>query len=313
MKTAIAALLLAGSGVAVAGSRPSVRIEPVTDGIAAKAVKSKLPAIERKALACYRPLLAKQPKLEGNVAVELAIGSTGAVTIGDLRGFGTDVEACVRTALAKQTFGKPQQPEGATVSLQFDFRIAHSTFDARMQHAFDTFGGDSALTGEDPFKATHNDTGGSFGIGVSGRKADEPSSGCFGCQGVTSSGSGPRTGTGYGNTPMSAAEVRLGELTVDGKLDKAIVRRYVRRYLPKLRYCYEHALRAKPDVKGTVNVTFTIEPTGTVTGSTATGVDKSVTDCMATTFGGIEYPKPESGSVHVTYALQLVPPAPKQH
>jgi hypothetical protein len=109
------------------------------------------------------------------------------------------------------------------------------------------------------------------------------------------------------DVPM--VNVALGQVTVKGDLAKEIVHRYVRRYFGKLRYCYEKALLAKPGLNGTVTATFEIDPHGDVTVSKATGVDASVSDCVADVIRTIEFPRPKSGSVTVTYPIKLAPGA----
>ncbi len=97
--------------------------------------------------------------------------------------------------------------------------------------------------------------------------------------------------------------VSLGQPTVNGELDKAIIRRYVKRNSQKLSYCYEKELLQKPAVAGTINVSFGITADGKVTTTTGTGVSAEVAMCVRSVISSIEFPKPRSGSVQVTFPL----------
>src|SRR5439155_6962635 len=87
-----------------------------------------------------------------------------------------------------------------------------------------------------------------------------------------------------------------------GDLDKAIIRRNIRRNIQKITYCYEKQLVAKPGLAGTVTVQFTIAPAGTVSASAGAGVDTDVAHCVADVIKAIEFPKPPGGAaIQVTY------------
>ncbi len=129
-------------------------------------------------------------------------------------------------------------------------------------------------------------------------------------------GNGSGTGTGYGTgrggmrgRNSSVPTVRIGQPAVTGDLDKAIIRRYLKRNIQKLTYCYEKELLATPGIQGTVTATFTIAlDTGKVTSSNATGVDPNVASCVASVIAAIEFPRPKgTADVDVSYPLTFVP------
>jgi hypothetical protein len=100
----------------------------------------------------------------------------------------------------------------------------------------------------------------------------------------------------------------VGQPNANGDLDKAIIRRYVKRDLNKIQYCYEKMLLAKPGLKGTVTVQFFIAPTGKVESAKATGVDDAVSSCVAEAIKAIEFPKPKGGGgVQVNYPFTFRP------
>jgi hypothetical protein len=96
----------------------------------------------------------------------------------------------------------------------------------------------------------------------------------------------------------------LGQPNAQGDLDKAIIRRYVKKDRDKLRDCYTKALVANSELEGTVMTQFFITPNGSVAQSTASGVDPEVSSCVAGVIKKIEFPKPRGGGgVQVAYPL----------
>ena len=94
--------------------------------------------------------------------------------------------------------------------------------------------------------------------------------------------------------------VSTGQPDSVGTLDKAVIRRYIMRSLPKITYCYEHELLARPDLAGEIVVQFFISPTGTVEGSQGAGFDATVGRCVADVIGNIGFPA-APGGVTVRY------------
>jgi hypothetical protein len=122
-------------------------------------------------------------------------------------------------------------------------------------------------------------------------------------------GHGSGAGTGGGSKrPKVAPLVRIGNPNAIGDLDKANIRRYIRRDFSKIQRCYEQFLLDHPDVDGRVDASFTIQPTGKVSASAATGLDPSLSDCVAKVIAAIEFPKPNGGGViQVSYPFNFRP------
>ncbi len=100
----------------------------------------------------------------------------------------------------------------------------------------------------------------------------------------------------------SIVRTMIGQPAAVGDLDKAIIRRYVKRAIPKITYCYEKELLANAGLSGTVQTQFFISPDGTVTDARATGVSDAVASCVADVIKAIEFPKPKGGGgVQVNY------------
>jgi pSer/pThr/pTyr-binding forkhead associated (FHA) protein len=130
-------------------------------------------------------------------------------------------------------------------------------------------------------------------------------------------GHGSGTGSGYGagggrgglrGRQAAVPNVKIGNVSATGDLDKNIIRRYIRRKLPQIKYCYEKQLLVKPGLGGTVNTDFQISPTGAVLNSKATGVDGDVSSCVADVIKTIQFPKPKGGGlVNVRYPFTFRP------
>jgi hypothetical protein len=105
--------------------------------------------------------------------------------------------------------------------------------------------------------------------------------------------------------------VALQQPTVEeGGLDRAIVRRYLKRQMQKFQYCYEKQLLATPDIKGTVTTQFFVAGTGAVTSAAANGVHTEVANCIAMVVQQTEFPRPQSGQMfRVDFSLKFAPPS----
>jgi hypothetical protein len=110
------------------------------------------------------------------------------------------------------------------------------------------------------------------------------------------------------NRRAAVPAVRMGEISPVGDLDKNIIRRYVRRKLDRIKYCYEKQLLSKPGIAGTVMSDFQISPQGTVLSSKAAGVDDVVASCVAEVIATISFPAPPKGGlVQVRYPFTFRP------
>lgn len=107
--------------------------------------------------------------------------------------------------------------------------------------------------------------------------------------------------------------LRQGRTEVSGRLPPEVIQRVVRMSFGRFRLCYEEGLRTNPNLAGTVTVRYTINERGESSpardgGSTLP--DPAVVQCVVRAFEGIDYPKPESGTVAVTYPLLFTPGDP---
>jgi len=107
--------------------------------------------------------------------------------------------------------------------------------------------------------------------------------------------------------PPSGPEVTLGEQQATGSLGKNIIRRYIRRELARIRYCYEKELVKDAALAGTVTAEFTIAVDGKVSHAAASGMNNvAVESCIADVVRGIQFPAPQGGGVvKVVYPFRL--------
>jgi len=169
---------------------------------------------------------------------------------------------------------------------------------------------------------------GSFGWGVRGTGRGCGNVGGLPCSGIASDafmtagndGSDSYTGPLGNGTPNTRRHVNLIPTVTISKpttckpnsndatdcLDGAIIRRYVKRNIEKIKYCYERELLARPDLDGTVTALFTLNANGVVIDSKASGVDPAVSSCIAQVISSIAFPKvAESGIFPIKYPFQL--------
>ncbi len=190
-------------------------------------------------------------------------------------------------------------------------------------------GGIASLTASDPFSSGFDvdniygpligaagEGRGNFGFGRNGWGAgggctQEPC-GIIGTgrydtiPGGRGAGDGWRGHGGWGRDGKRTAGVPntldIGPPTTGGNLDKAIIKRYIKRNQAKIAYCYESELLARPAIEGQIMVNFLISGSGTVMSSSASGFDGKVSSCVASVIKNIEFPKPsDGGNVQVNY------------
>ncbi|MCP4445550.1 MAG: AgmX/PglI C-terminal domain-containing protein [Myxococcales bacterium] len=112
-------------------------------------------------------------------------------------------------------------------------------------------------------------------------------------------GTGYKPGHGKGELrrhKASPPKVTIGPIDQNGDLDPSIIRRYVRKKLSRIRYCYEKELVVSPRLSGTVVTQFTISPMGIVQSVKARGLgNPGVESCVSAAIESIQFPKPKDG------------------
>jgi hypothetical protein len=234
----------------------------------------------------------------GTATAHMKLAVDGKVTSVTVTGLSNvdaaPVHNCIADALGKLKFAAPKA--GAVVDLSVAFKFS---------------GGDAVIggiLGDEVGEINGGRGSGVFGLGGGGV------GGTIGTGRYGTIGKGGGTGVGVGGTRPVGPTVSLGQATQSGDLDKALIRRYIRRNIQKIQYCYEKELLASPQLQGTVTAKFTIAPSGIVTVSTASGLNANVESCVAAAINAIEFPKPKGGEVIVSYPFTFMPapPAPKK-
>jgi hypothetical protein len=138
-----------------------------------------------------------------------------------------------------------------------------------------------------------------------------------GASGPAATAPGPETTYGPTDYAGPVPRVRTGAAIASPGLSAELIRRVVRRHINEVRFCYESELVRATDLAGRVEIAFTVEPTGAVTGpsvasstlSSATspeGPATRVASCIAGAVGRWTFPAPDGGArVSVTYPFVL--------
>ncbi|MET0401038.1 MAG: TonB family protein, partial [Cystobacter sp.] len=111
---------------------------------------------------------------------------------------------------------------------------------------------------------------------------------------------------GLGGTKQSAeVSIAAEEATVNGSLDKELVRQVIQRNRGQIRFCYESLLNRFPKLGGKVAIRFTIANEGNVVTSSvaqSTAGNSELEQCVARRVQTWMFPRPQGGgSVIVTY------------
>ncbi|MFH1531509.1 MAG: TonB family protein [Pseudomonadota bacterium] len=109
-------------------------------------------------------------------------------------------------------------------------------------------------------------------------------------------------------------QVRIMPKDIDlggsGKLDKETVKKYIRKQLAGIKWCYQKAYQRNNKIEGKVTVSFIISATGKVIKSqiaNSTLGDKPLEDCIEAKVLQWRFPEPKGGIVKVKYPFVLRP------
>jgi len=120
--------------------------------------------------------------------------------------------------------------------------------------------------------------------------------------GLAGYGSGMGIGSLGHKKQMSDIAISSGNPTVEGSLDKELIRRVIHAHRNQVRFCYESELVRHPGMNGKVTVKFIIGANGLVQKS---GLDAStlgngnVKGCIVSRVTQWEFPKPKGGGIVV--------------
>jgi hypothetical protein len=96
-----------------------------------------------------------------------------------------------------------------------------------------------------------------------------------------------------------------------GDLDKATIRRYMKRQLPRVKGCYDHALLSDATLAAKVGLHFTIGNDGRTHDVSVDGdiASESLRSCIASELAGFEFPEVPTmaGTIQINYPVELRP------
>ena len=152
------------------------------------------------------------------------------------------------------------------------------------------------------------------GLGLSGAGAGGGGGQGVGLGSLGTVGRGAGTGSGFGRLGSGARDkppqVKMGAVSVSGRLPPEVIQRIVRQNFGRFRLCYEKGLRVSPNLTGRITVKFVIAPDGAVERTSNGGSDlpdQTVVTCVVQSFQSLSFPQPEGGKVLVTYPIMFVP------
>jgi hypothetical protein len=105
--------------------------------------------------------------------------------------------------------------------------------------------------------------------------------------------------------------LRLGSLTVNGRLPPEVIQRVMRASFGRFKLCYEVGLRSNPLLEGRVTIKFVIATDGSVKSAQDGGSDmpdQGVVACVVNGFApNVSFPAPEGGIVTVVAPIMFSP------
>ena len=113
-----------------------------------------------------------------------------------------------------------------------------------------------------------------------------------------------------GNHKTVAPIIRMGAVTVSGRLPPEVIQRTVRQSYGRFRLCYEKGLERNPNLQGRISTRFQIGRDGSASNAANAGSDlpdQAVVDCVVNTYTSMSFPMPEGGLVTVVYPLLFAP------
>jgi hypothetical protein len=308
---AVAVVLVAGAHAAADSTKVTMKLgAPIITGTYdQKTLNAAFKKSTSKLVACFKKS-GRSSATEANATFTIA--GDGKITNVSVSGLDEIADTCVAGVVAKMKVTRPKMKEPVEVTHTLTFEPVVPAPQLVQGGAF------ASLTGTGDISSGFDDAN-IYG-GLLGSEVGEPSGGGGGWGTIGTGrygtiGSGSGTG-GMRGRPAAVPSISVGQPEVTGDLDKAIIRRYIKRNIQKLLYCYEKELLAKPDIQGVVTAEFTISPNGTVSAASATGI-ATVDQCVANVIRGIEFPKPKGAAevkvkYPITYRLPEKQPAAKK-
>lgn len=155
------------------------------------------------------------------------------------------------------------------------------------------------------------------GLGKGVKKVTVGNTGTVGLGGIGTKGKGGGQG-GYGDTVVAAGEGKgistvpvSKDLTLEGGLDKYVIRATFAKYRSQIQACYQKELNRDPNLLGKIKLDFTIGASGKLVRYNASDIDlgsKATLNCILSRMPNWRFPKPRGGvNVPVAFPFLLKP------
>ncbi len=102
-----------------------------------------------------------------------------------------------------------------------------------------------------------------------------------------------------GNTAPIPPVIRAGKVKAGPALSKEVIKRVMKKNVPRIQYCYEKELLHQPKLQGRIEVKYTIGTNGRVSQTTVKGLTPAMTSCIEKVLKKMQFPKPIGGGVVV--------------
>lgn len=299
----------------------SVRTGSLDPEVIKTQIRSSRPTFKR----CYTERLKQHPHLAGTIKVSFTIQPSGQVTGAQVVQPGTTItettfQECLCDAVSKLTFPKPTGEGVVKVTYPFQFKPSKTEATETNKLA------DTRLGNLDGFRTAMQS-----GKGVQDNWKARSTVGRAGAQGTSNVVKKPETGSSIPEQVVAqpgfrqTAKAQLAEThkadtnKVEqksvrmGSLDPEVIKTQVRASRPEIQRCYNKGLKRKPTLAGTIKITFTIQPSGQVTGakvaqSGTTISETTFQECLRDIVSKLTFPKPNGdGMVKVTYPFRFKP------
>ncbi len=252
---------------------------------------------------CYRDRFGKRSKAQGELKLRFTVEPTGKTSGIVVAPFDKKLDSCIAKRVKSWRFEPPKDASDNATTTGFAFELALSMRSSIRMSEDDASRFANMLTVESPEPRADD-------MAVRKPGADLAAQ----LEAVKSGPNKPQRGEGAiatGGAPKSSAP--SGRISVSSKaaLDKTsltpdvVLSKIQAAYMPGLKRCYATALKRNPTLRGTLQMSFTVDATGRSTGVIATSVDADLSSCAKSLIANWRFPKPTAADAATSARFEL--------